>query len=307
MNWHKWNKLNDIPFDASAAMGVSCKQTGNGEHKLAHQIGGTVAEKQDFDVLGPDGEKIEVKQLGAFRSTIEPWTFSSNFREKICRVSQQLRDAFNSELISDLKEQGIWELCHRVNDIAEATEKGIGRGSVLGRTFKKKRDPILGLKQILSELRNKADRETNIDALIGNEVVALPLRKFIKIARVAGIDPGIKFSSVDDILSRIDDEFIDSDIFDNLWNSIKPSEILFEKADSVIFVHEELGYYVMDREVIDRLVKFIGTFKGDVQFRVDPILKKGSNGIVERSGEQERDVHSLKQVGHADKVPQTSA
>ena len=306
MLWHPWDESNDTPFDASAATGESCKQTGNGEHKLACQVHGRVVDQQDFDVLGPMGERIEVKQLGPFRSTIEPGV-ASRFRGKVCHVATALRDAFGSEPIEGLERVGLRHLLYRVEEIATATEKGIGIGSVLGRTFKDpKKDPIIGLKQVLDELRSKESRCPDIDVLLDGKavtLVSLPLRKFLRVARAASVDPGVERTSVDEILSRIDDEFVCPGFFDVLWKSIKPSEILFEKADSVVFVHEDFGYYVAGQKEIDLLVRFVGTYKGDMQFRVDPALKR-SDGALECSGEQGRDDDSSQRFRHPDQAAQ---
>jgi hypothetical protein len=64
--WHRWSRDNEVPFlKRDLRVEMCLDQIGNGEHRFANEIWGAMAPpKSGFDVLSPDGKRVEVKAWG---------------------------------------------------------------------------------------------------------------------------------------------------------------------------------------------------------------------------------------------------
>lgn len=266
--WNQWNETNLVPFDKNEAKKLSSEmldiqQMGHGESKFAEEIKGTIYSSTDFDVLGPDGRRWEVKQVNCekkqfrFRITIEPDSSISHLRSFIRDISDNLREA--SHLLSsfnylDEADEIIDKLDFDLNEFSEklfdSVQKGnISKGLVFGRKLKTKED-IIGVYQVLDkfhEILQDYDESSNkIEMLIGNhhDVMEISAAQYAAIVKFLDIDPVEKISIVDFLKSELKSPAFKSpeEIF-RVWNSVDLKEVFLKKADGLVIVDEVKGFF----------------------------------------------------------------
>jgi len=281
MKWTKWSDEISVPFDAARAVYLATsgtmdsKMVGNGEHLFAAHTGGEVSSDIMFDVLGPSGEKYEVKTLGNFRFNFYK-TYAKDVYDRFISITNELMHALDGSAYDKFH--------NRVIDIDSKSYIGVQK--ILGRDFKNGRPPEIGLAQIARVLcfdKITTGDYADLEVTIGESAYAT-IPQIIKMCSIINLSLDIDFTEIDTVYSKLEDSCFDNpDEITDLWKSIVPSEVLLTHADHLVIVHKERGYIILSREEIDRFVVFTGFSKGEAHFKTTKELKEVSFEIVERN------------------------
>lgn len=302
MRWISWDESIEVPFDAAQAVYIATsgtmnsKMVGNGEHLFAAHVSGSVSSDDKFDVLGPNGERFEVKTLGNFRF---------NFEDTSAQVAYKRFVKISTELKTALKDSSYIDIYKRCLDISERPY--IGTQKIYGRVYKNGRTPDLGLLEIVNfmikELLTRGNKDFVEITLDENIFVSVP--SFIKLCRTAKKNTVCEFEEIDHIFSKLDDECFDSpDIIKLIWSSIKPSEVLLTHCDSLVIVDKELGYIILDNSSLDEFVMFTGFSSGEAHFKTIKKLKELTKDEVMECNTTSRQLDFTQWFGYYDQEKQ---
>lgn len=279
--WISWtDKSADTAFEESA------KDVGNGESKLASEIDGKKNVDKTFDIITSIGEKIEVKEFGSFRTTIESGP-ALQLRKRIDDITSQLSKALFSvdgEKLKDLDPE--FESCiKRVEEISNKVHKDIGIQIVLGKEYgpKAKSKNVVGLFQIISNLYNlyenyisNSENNKKVQIYINDDIIDLDKSLYLKVLDIIGVNSVEEENILDLIYSKLDDRvFKNPNELNVLWTSGSDLvDELFKKADLLAIVDKSKGYIILNKEMLRSYIKFVGFTKGDIKFNLRSSLKK---------------------------------
>jgi len=279
IKWTPWSNSIDVPFAAAQAVHqatsgtMDSKMVGNGEHLFAAHTAGSVSSGDSFDVVGPDGESFEVKTLGNFRFTFDR-THAKDVYDRLMFIANEISNALEGTTYSKFHERAV----------SITSTQYLGIKKTLGKTYKNGRQQDIGLHQIAKVLCfDKITRGTHSNIrVVLDKVLQVSASDYIKMCDIAGFSHNRNFAEIDEVYSKLTDEcFKNPAIIEELWKSIRPSEILLTHADNLAIVSKTLGYVILSRDEIDRFVVFTGFSKGEAQFKTTKELKELNVEIVE--------------------------
>ncbi len=278
MHWTKWSEDNPVPFlstEALCQLGTgkkSSNRVGNGEHRLAWELGGQVSSTDTYDVLLPSCQRVEVKELGGFKFTVGG--HAGDVQAWLTGLIGKLHDALDH----DWTDTRLCTLRDRVFEIHSKSVRYVGKNSVIGRTFKNGKDPILGLRCVIQELhriRGSDGSDDTVQCIIEGEEVKLSMWQLAGIMSIIGASTEEGFKEIDVLFSRLHDpSFWDTGAVLRQWDSVRPSDALLCHSDLFCIVDAKLGYIFLDEEEIDIHVRFAAFNKGDGEYRTSPDLKR---------------------------------
>lgn len=272
--------------------------TGPGEEWLAYLFGGQVqGGGVSYDVVTPDGNAWEVKQLLTKSETIRPGTEGlkafEGARERLVTIIKQLKDfvrtARKLKLQQRLDITSQKRLSYIESFVDEQYEMIVDKGEISKERFVDLRSTLItvqNLKQNIDPIPDKPQKKKTTVGL-NNKKIPVDKATFIDVAKRVE-----KSTGRDDILNNIeeldialatltDDAFSNPKKFFNDWfNSIK-IDAVFSQVDGVIIVNPK-GFLIIPRDQLQSSMKFEKVTQGKPRFALTIFgdgPKKGSGSM----------------------------
>lgn len=271
--------------------------TGPGEDWLAYIFGGQVqGGGVSYDVITPDGNAWEVKQLLTKSETIRPGTEGlkayEGSRDRMVTIMKQLKDFIRVSRKLQLGKRLDSTSKKRLNYVESFVDEQYGmivdKGEISKERFIDLRSTLITVQNFKLSVDPDKGKKPNskLKTTVGLNNKKIPVDKstFIDVAKRVE-----KSTGRDDILNNIeeldialatltDSAFSDPKRFFNDWFSSIKIDNVFSQVDGVIIVHPK-GFLIIPRDQLRSVMKFEKVTQGKPRFSLT-IFGSGPSGVT---------------------------